>query len=170
MAGTKATKMMKSESKTKMESPTKQIAGFIGKFEPKMQKKIREMRVALRKQFPTAFELVYDNYNFLVFGFCSAPRASDCVVSLAADANKASICFTYGKKLADPEKLLHGGGNQVRFLKLEGPETLKKPGVEKLLKEAEALGKVPMPLTGKGETIVKSISAKQRPRRKDLKK
>ena len=159
---------MKKAQATSSESPEKQITGFIGKFDPKMQKVIREMRVALRKRFPAAYELVYDNYNFLVFGFCSAPRASDCVVSLAVDANKASICFTYGKKLADPEKLLHGGGNQVRFLALEGPATLKKTGVERLLKEAEAIGKVPMPATGKGETIVKSISAKQRPRRKDL--
>ena len=161
---------MKKTKAVSTESPAKQIAGFIGKFEPKMQKVIREMRVALRKRFPTAFELVYDNYNFLVFGFCSAPRASDCVVSLAVDANKAAICFTYGAKLADPEKLLHGGGNQVRFLRLDGPATLKKPGVETLLKAAEAHGKVPMPVSGKGQTIVRAISAKQRPRRKDSEK
>jgi len=155
---------------TATESPAKQIAGFIGKFEPKMQKLIRSLRGALRQRFPTAFELVYDNYNFLVFGFCSAPRASDCVVSLAADANRASLCFTYGAKLADPDKLMHGGGNQVRFLRLEGPTTLKNPGVEALLKAAEAHGRVPMPPSGEGPTIVRSISAKQRPRRKDSRK
>lgn len=147
------------------ESSAKQIAGFIGKFDPKMQKVIREMRAALRKRFPTAFELVYDNYNFLVFGFCSAPRASDCVVSLAVDAHKAAICFTYGAKLRDPEKLLHGGGNQVRFLALGGPETLKLPGVKALLRAAEEQGRVAMPTSGKGSTVVQSISAKQRPRR-----
>ena len=42
-----------------------QLKGFIGKFEPKHQSLIRAVRKVLRKRFPTADELVYDNYNFL---------------------------------------------------------------------------------------------------------
>jgi hypothetical protein len=47
----------------------KQLRGFIGKFEPKRQALIRATRKALRRRFPTAFELAYDNYNFFVIGY-----------------------------------------------------------------------------------------------------
>lgn len=68
-------------------SQAAQIAGFLAKFDPAMAKNIRACRSALRQRLPTATELVYDNYNFLVFGFSSTARASDCIVSLAAAAH-----------------------------------------------------------------------------------
>jgi hypothetical protein len=147
------------------ESHAKQIAGFIAKFDPKVAKLIRSLRAALRKRFPTSIELVYDNYNFLVFGFCTTERASDCLVSLAAQAKGVSLCFYWGKTLPDPHKILQGGGNQVRWIRLEGAATLARPEVEALLKAAVAQAKSPLPAAGRGYTIVKSISAKQRPRR-----
>jgi len=159
---------MKQEAETvAAASPANQLAGFIAKFDPTVAKLIRSSRLALRKRFPTAFELVYDNYNFLAIGYCATDRASSCIVSLASNAKGASICFTYGKKLADPHHLLHGDGNQTRFLRLETAADLVKPQVEALLAAAVAQAKSPLPATGKGITIIKSISAKQRPRRND---
>ena len=151
------------------ESPAKQIAGFIAKFDPKVAKLIRSLRMALRKRFPTAIELVYDNYNFLVFGFCTTERASDCLVSLAANAHGVTLFFYWGKTLPDPHKILQGGGNQVRWIRLEGAATLARPEVEALLSAAVAQAKSPLPAAGRGYTIVKSISAKQRPRRASAK-
>ena len=142
-----------------------QIKEFIDKFDPTIAKLTRSCRAALRKRFPTATELVYDNYQALAFGFCSTDRASDAIVSLAVMPRKVTLCFVYGAKLADPKKLLHGGGNQVRFLTLDHAATLTKPDVEVLLKAAAANGKAPLPKSGKGRTIVKSVSIKQRPRR-----
>src|SRR5882724_4902324 len=127
------------------ESPAKQIAGFIAKFDPKMAKLITSLRRDLRKRFPTAIELVYDNYNFLVFGFCTTERASDCLVSLAAQAKGVSLCFYWGRTLPDPHKVLSGGGNQVRWIRLEGPATLERPEVEALLKAAVAQARHPLP-------------------------
>jgi hypothetical protein len=156
---------MKPEAKlASAESPAKQIASFIGKFDPKMAKFINSLRAAVRNRFPTAIELVYDNYNFLVFGFCTTERASDCLVSLAAQAKGVSLCFYWGATLPDPHKILLGSGNQVRSIRLEGAATLARPEVEALLKAAVAQAKHPLPVE-KGYTIVKSISAKQRPRR-----
>ena len=142
-----------------------QISGFIAKFDPAIAKQIRATRIVLRKRFPTAFELIYDNYNFLVFGFCSTPRASDCIVSLAANAKGMILSCYWGSTLPDPHGLLHGSGTQNRFIRLERPATLAQPEVRALIDAAEEQGKVPLPLTGKGPTIVKSIAAKQRPRK-----
>jgi hypothetical protein len=141
------------------------IRGFIAKFDPKVAKQIRACRSAVRKLMPTAIELVYDNYNFLVFGFCSTERASDCIVSLACSAKGVSLCFIYGARLADPDRILQGGGNQTRFVRLEGPATLKDRAVAKVIRAAMAYGSTPLPAGRKGHTIVKSVSKKQRSRR-----
>ena len=119
----------------------------------------------MRKRLPTALELVYDNYNFLAIGYSSTERASDCVVSLACGANGVSLSFYYGATLPDPDGVLLGSGNQNRFVRLESARTLAEPAVERLIAAALAQAKTPMPASGKTRTIVKSISAKQRPRR-----
>jgi hypothetical protein len=156
---------MKESKLVTAKSAAKDLASFIAKFDPEVAHLIRSSRSALRKRFPTANELVYDNYNFLAIGFCSTERASDCIVSLASQAKGVSLCFYYGATLSDPHKLLHGNGNQARFIRLETAATLEKPQVEALLRAAVAQAKTPLPKTGRGRLITKSISAKQRPRR-----
>ena len=130
-----------------------------------MAKRIRAVRVALRRRFPTANELVYDNYNFFVIGYCSSERPSDCIVSLAANAKGVGLSFYYGATLPDPHKILQGSGNQNRFIRLESAAALGRPEVEALLSAAAAQGKVPLPASGRGRLIIRSVSAKQRPRR-----
>jgi len=142
-----------------------QMARFIAKFDPRVAKQIRSCRAAVRRRMPTAHELVYDNYNFFVIGYSSTERASDCIISLASNSHGVTLFFYYGARLPDPAKILEGSGNQVRFIRMEGPVTLRRPEVEALLREAIAYGKNPLPETGRGRTIVKLISAKQRPRR-----
>jgi len=149
-----------------MLTPAKQVAEFVAKYDPDIQKLARACRTRLRKRLPTAFELVYDNYQFLVFGFCTAPRASDCVVSLAVSRNGVALSFYYGATLPDPAGILQGSGKQNRFIRLEGPATLGKPAVEALVKAAIRQAKTPLPPTGRGPTIIQSISAKQRSRRR----
>jgi hypothetical protein len=46
-----------------------ELAGFNAKFDPIMQTRIRDCRAKMQQRFPHAFQLVYDNYNFLVVGF-----------------------------------------------------------------------------------------------------
>jgi hypothetical protein len=130
-----------------------------------MATRIRSARRALRKRLPTAIELVYDNYNFLVFGFCASERASSCIVSLAAAANGVGLSFMYGATLPDPQKILLGSGSQNRFVRLPTAATLAEPAVDTLIKAAIKQSRVPLPTTGAGYTVIKSISAKQRPRR-----
>src|SRR4051812_42999022 len=148
-----------------MASAASQIAAFLPKFDPANAKLIRACRSAMRKRLPTANELVYDNYNFLAIGYSASERASDCVVSLAAGANGVSLSFYYGATLPDPDGILLGSGNQNRFVRLPTAAMLAAPNVERLLRAALAQAKTPMPPSGRGRTIVKSISAKQRPRR-----
>src|SRR5271165_1558038 len=143
----------------------KQIASFIAKFDPAIAKQIRACRAILRKRFPTATQIVYDNYNFFVIGFCSTPLSSDCIVSIAANSKGVGLSFYWGATLPDPHKLLQGSGTQNRFIRLPTPTTLSDPKVIALINDAAAQAKTRLPATGPGATIIKSISAKQRPRR-----
>ena len=141
------------------------IAEFLAKFEPKMAGRIRACRAALRKRLPTAHEFVYDNYNFFVIGYGPNERASDAVVSIAANSKSVGLCFIQGAKLPDPDGVLQGGGKQTRFVRLPTAKTLAERPIAKLLTLAIAQSRVPFPARGRGPTIIKSISKKQRPRR-----
>ncbi len=147
-------------------SPEEQLKAFIDKFDPENSALIRSIRKALRRRLPTANELVYDNYNFFVIGYCASERPSDCIVTIAAAANGVGLSFYYGSKIPDPHGLLLGEGSQNRFLRLESASTLARPEVEELISAAVARSNCPLPTGVKGKLIIRSISAKQRPRRK----
>jgi len=144
----------------------KQLDDFIKKFDPERQTLILKIRKALRTRFPTANELVYDNYNFFVIGYSPTERPSDAIVSMAAAANGVGLCFIQGARLKDPHKILNGSGKQTRFLRLESPAVLARPEVEELIAAAIAQSKTPLAATGRGALVIRSVSAKQRPRRR----
>jgi hypothetical protein len=146
------------------ESIQVQLEGFIDKFAPGVARQIRAARKALRKRLPGAVEMVYDNYNFFVIGYGPNERASEAVLSIAAQAKGVSICFIQGARLKDPAKILTGSGNQTRSVRLADAKFLLQPEVEELISAALALGKTPMPET-RGFTVIKSVSQKQRLRR-----
>jgi hypothetical protein len=130
---------------------------------------IRAVRKALRKRFPTANELAYDNYNFFVIGYGPTERPSDCIVSMAAGANGVGLCFIRGARLPDPNKILLGSGNQTRFVRIESVNVLARPEIEAMLAAAVAQSKTPLPASGRGKLTIRSVSAKQRPRRRPAK-
>jgi hypothetical protein len=151
---------------TESASPEQQLSACIAKFEPHNASLIRQCRAELRKLLPTAFELVYDNYNFFVIGYSSSERPSDCIVSIAASANGVGLSFYRGASVADPSHLLQGSGKQNRFIRIPAIETLHDAGVVALIGTAAAHGKAAPSTSGGGETIIRSVSAKQRPRRR----
>jgi hypothetical protein len=146
-------------------SPAKQIASFIAKYTPDVQKEARAARRTLRRLMPSAVEMVYDNYNALVFGFAPGDRPSEAILSLALFPRWVTLCFIQGARLRDPDGLLHGSGNVVRSIPLNGAGDLARPGVRSLIFQALAKANVPLQKGVRGRTEIRSVSAKQRPRR-----
>ncbi|HVM93949.1 MAG TPA: hypothetical protein VMT67_14095 [Terriglobales bacterium] len=146
-------------------SAAKQLASFLAMFDPKIGRQIRDARQVMRKRYPTANELVYDNYNFFVIGYSTTERPSDCMFSLAANAKGVGLSFYYGSTLPDPHKILLGSGNQNRFVRLPDTATLSKPEVKELMHAAVVQAEPPLPTSGRGKLIIRSIAAKQRPRK-----
>ena len=149
----------------KSPSPERQLAGFIAKFTPEIATLIRGARKKLRERLPQAVELVYDNYNFFVIGYGPSERASEAIFSLAAYAKGVNLCFLQGAGLPDPQGLLRGSGNVVRNIRLESAATLDRAEVRALMQAALERAKSPIDSTGVHQLIIKSVSAKQRPRR-----
>ena len=147
------------------ESPARQLDGFLSKFDPETRSLIKAARAVLRKRWPGANELVWDNYNFFVIGYCTSERPSSCIVSIAAAANGVGISFYRGATLPDPHRVLLGAGKQNRFIRLESVATLARPEVRALLAAAAQQDRPPL-APGKGKLIIRSVSAKQRPRSK----
>jgi hypothetical protein len=146
-------------------SPERQLAGFIGKFSPEVALVAKAARAKIRKLLPGAVELVYDNYNALAIGFGPTERASDAIVSIALYPRWVSLFFLRGVQLPDPQGLLRGSGTKVRHIVLERAAILDTAPVRTLVRAAVARHPKRIARGSRTRTIIKSVSAKQRPRR-----
>ena len=153
-------------------SAASQLNGCIARYTPEVARLARGALTRMRKRLPTAYQLVYDNYNVCGIGFSPTERASDVIFSIALYPRRVSLFFLQAMKsnLQDPQKLLQGSGSRVRFIPLDSPAQIDSAAVQRLMKQALVAAKVPLSRTTKGKLIIKSISATQRPRRPALAK
>lgn len=148
------------------EPPQKQLDRFLDRFSPPVAALARQALSQMRHRYPTAYELVYDNYNALAIGFAPAARTSDGIFSIAVYPRWVSLFFLQAKQqISDPHGLLKGSGTRVRHIVLDTAAVLDDPRVLQLMSHAIQLARVPFDPHGVPELIIKSVSAKQRPRR-----
>lgn len=148
-----------------MNDAAERLEAFIDRFTPDIAARARAGRVALRQRLPHAVELVYDNYNGLALGYAPAERALEGVVSLAIYPRGVLLYFLHGASLADPDGLLQGSGSRGRHVPFAGPETLADARVQALLVRAIDAMRRPFDPSVTGYTVIKSVAARQRPRR-----
>ena len=141
-----------------------EVDAFLAKYDPPIVKLAQAARKKLRARLPHAFELVYDNYNALVFGFGPTERAGDALFSIALYPRWVTLFFLRGASLRDPHNLLKGSGKIVRHYVLKDASDLDRPEIVALMEQALAKSDVPW-TDAKGRLVIKSISAKQRARR-----
>ena len=137
----------------------RQLAGFLAKFTPEIEARAAAIIAAMRARLPGAVIAVYDNYNALAVGFGPTARVKDVVFSIAV--------FPRWVSLEDPAGRLRGSGVQVRHIVLSGPEALDDPAIVDLMGRSLDLAGRPIDPTAPGGLIIKSVSAKQRPRRQE---
>lgn len=142
-----------------------EIATFLAKYAPSVALELREARAKLCQQFPRGFELVYDNYNALVFGISPTERTADAFVSVAGYPKWVTLFFLQGAKLKDPGGILEGEGKQVRSIRLATTSDMEKPEVLALIAQAALPYQAAFSLAPVLSTVIKSVSARQRPRR-----
>lgn len=146
-------------------APENHLEAMIAKFTPDVADQARGILGRMAARYPQAKRLVYDNYNALAIGFAPNDKASSGIFSIAIYPRWVSLFFLQGASLVDPDGLLKGSGSVVRHVVLDGPDHLDRPELRALMDVAVGSAKIPYPPDGDGELIIKSVSAKQRPRR-----
>jgi hypothetical protein len=142
-----------------------QLDSFIDKFTPEVAASARAQFAKMKARVAGAVIPVYDNYNALAIGFGPTDRVKDVVLSLAVMPRWVVLCFVWGVHLSDPDGLLNGAGNQVRHVRLMTEDALDDPRIEALIVQALANADQPIDPEKPHQLVIKSISAKQRPRR-----
>ena len=142
-----------------------QLDGFIDKFTPEVAALTRALLAKMKARVPGAAILVYDNYNALAIGFGRSDKASEAILSLAVMPRWVTLCFLWGKTLPDPHVLLKGEGSRVRHVRLHEAAAFDDPRIQALIDAALEQTDWPIDSAAQQRLVIKSISAKQRPRR-----
>ena len=146
------------------QAPERRVAQFIGRYSPEVARAARAARARVRKLLPGAFELAYDNYNALALAFSPTEKPSDVILSIALYPKWVSLFFARGASLPDPARVLRGSGSRIRHVVLRPLSVMDTPAVRALVRTA--IDTHPKRLSGRPRrTIIKSVSARQRPRR-----
>ena len=143
----------------------RQLDGFLANYTPEIAAQGKAALRAMRKLYPTAVELVYDNYNALAVGFSPAERVSEVIFSIAVYPRWVNLFFLQARGLPDPNKLLQGSGSVARHVRLDSPKRIHTPEIQMLMSDAVLCARTPFTADGKHRIQIKSIAAKQRPRR-----
>lgn len=151
-----------------MDDAQAQLNDFIDKFTPELAALTRTLLARMKARVPGATILVYDNYNALAIGFAAGERVRDVVFSLAVYPRWVSLFFMQGRWLADPHGLLKGDGNMVRHIPAVTEASFDDPRVDALIETALDEARQPIDPSAEQVLIIKSISAKQRPRRPSI--
>ncbi|HKF46726.1 MAG TPA: hypothetical protein VKB38_05165 [Terracidiphilus sp.] len=147
----------------------KRLASFVAKYTPEIAALAREVRARMLAKYPAALELVYDNYNALAIGYGPTEKTPEAIFSIALFPRWVSLFFLQAKGLPDPDRILKGSGSVVKHVVLTTADTLEHPALRVLMNEAVSRARVSFPATGEHRLIIKSVSAKQRPRRPAVK-
>lgn len=142
----------------------REIDGFLAKYDAGVARQARAARRKMRRLFAGGVELVYDNYNALVFAYAPTERASDIICSIALYPRWVTLFFLHGASLRDPKGLLGGTGKTIRGVRLADATTLDDAAVLDLVARAKAATKVPFAAAKSVRTVVRSVSSKQRAR------
>jgi hypothetical protein len=146
---------------------TKDLIKFLAPFGGEIRELVLWLREFVWDLYPTANELIYDNYNALAFGWSPTDRVGHtfCSIAVGRTTKNVHFGFYWGSEIEDPEKILIGQGSQYRYLLVKNKNSFPKTYIKKLLKEAYAnsFAKIKdIKQIMEGKTITKSVSTKKR--------
>ena len=140
---------------------------FLGTFDPEIKGLVMWLREFVWDLYPTANELIYDNYNAVAFGWSPTDKIGHifCSIAIGRTSGNVHFGFYWGAEIADPEKKLIGNGKQYRYLLVKSKSEFPLDYIKSLVQEAyeNSMSKVKDPKQLKeGLTITKSVSEKKR--------
>jgi hypothetical protein len=95
--------------------------------------------IAYRSQAPRSKSAMWKLARYAVDGVN--------VVGVGTFTDHSTIFFYRGRELDDPGGLLHGSGNDSRFVTLSSPSDAERPAVKRLVKQAFRISRTDRPDT-----------------------
>lgn len=156
----------------------KQLDTYLKPYPKPLQETALWLRQFAWDLLPECNELIYDNYNALVFGFAVGDTAADAFCSIAVYSSYVNFGFLHVGDLPDPQQRLKGSGKLYRYIRVQNEKDFPKAYMKKLVKlahtgalakrqlrDAKLKAKAKIPTTApKGQTIVKAAApVKRRP-------
>ena len=148
-----------------MREAESQLEAFLSRYLPGVAAIGRGAVRHLHARLPGCDALVYDNYQALAVGFSPDGRTGSAMLSIALYPRWVSLFFLQAAGLPDPDHLLQGSGSTARHIRLGSVDDLDLPPIRALIEAAVAMAKVPYDPARAGQFVIKSVSAKQKPRR-----
>jgi hypothetical protein len=149
---------------------TKDLLKFLSLFPSEIIERALWLRDFVWDLYPQANELIYDNYNAVAFGWSPTEKLGHtfCSIAIGRSSGNLHFGFYWGAELSDSKEILLGNGNQYRYILVGDISGFPAEYITLLLADAysNSMRKIKdqKQLTI-GKTIVKSISAKQRPKK-----
>ena len=145
-------------------SQNKDLLKFLKAFPKEQQLCALWIRDFVWDLYPTANELIYDNYNALAFGWSVTDRVGHlfCTIAVGRTNGNVHFGFYFGSSLKDPEKMLLGKGNQYRYILVNDVKAFPSIYMKKLMAEAYKVSAAKVKDKSQlmeSKTITKSISA-----------
>ena len=150
--------------------PPAALKNFLQPYDPAVQDLALKLRALLLREMAPCHENIYDAYSAVAIGYGTSDRLRDGIFHIAVYSKHVNLGFNDGATLDDPKGILQGSGNQIRHIKIETLQDLKRPEIrayirrarKRALAEAKKLGE-PSPPKPKGVvSTVKAIYAKKR--------
>lgn len=137
------------------------LSGLITAYAPSHERLVAAIRRRLRKNLPTACEVVYDYTKFFVVSFSPNEHGYEGIFAIRGCEGDIRLYFQQAKGMKDPAKLLHGKAN-TRWIAVEGAATLEQPEVVALIDQAITKNRIPFAAEGRGAVVVRTKTAKSK--------
>lgn len=128
------------------------VSQYIARYEPAIQKLIREARRLVKSVSPDAEEKAYRGWPIRV-------RTDRGLVAIAGFKDHVNVNFGKGARLNDPQKLLEGAGKSIRHVKVRTVEDAHSDGLRGLVRQELLSGERRM---GISDVVCDRIAARVR--------
>ena len=122
---------------TKKTSP-KELDDLLSAYPPNVQEVALGLRELILAAVPDANEMVDAPARVIGYGYGDGYKGMICTIILSKAGVKLGIVG--GASLPDPNGLMEGAGKRHRYVVLNAPADLKKPGLKQLIKSKSRKG------------------------------
>lgn len=117
-------------------APDPKLLTYLASYDPHISSLTLALRDVVLEEAPEAVESVIKSYAVSIgFSFTGKPL-KDGFCHVVAYSSHVNLGFNRGAQLADPNKILEGGGKMIRHITIRKDSDLNRPHIRRFLQAA----------------------------------